>query len=619
MKAQTRLTHAKAFILIVTCLLMVTSLNIYSSNQLPPITVSAAPQFLSVSITPSGSVKLGANQKETFTANIQNEDLTTVEYTWSIASLPQNTETSTARYSLLTHGEKAEFTFLAPTTNTYLLTVTATSNSREGMATVTIGYLQAQPNPYVEAISNTDVVKTDGTWFTWENNGKQMLTSTNMTLVEQYAIANATATVQLLGVPLDPRVTVPPNIMVVENIGGAATFYNGELSGMTVSGGVYPGAPDYTIWKEGNLYYAKNANGALPSWGTGNANASYVIQTCIDQAQLGGGGIVALRSSVILTAPIDVKSQVWLVGNTEFGRNNRISISADIDIVKLHTYSGLTNLDICADSPVFSHSAIVVDDSDSRQNFNFLIRDVFVWRSITAATGGTGIRLSSENLSCGVTQGTIDKVTIHGRFSYGVLFNATNGGWVTSNIFNTLKVYACPYSVFMTQGTPNAISGNIFQGAVFQAHPDYTEVIVTVAGSRNTFDECYFWDVPDAKWNLNNTKGATNTRLHNSYLTGRLIDSGVLTDWSGSTIIANGVTKYFRFGGSATMLKGTSQVSVTHNCYWTPLCVTVTGSSADTASLYTAVNGTHLTIYTKDGIPISGDRTIYWFVSYQQP
>lgn len=41
--------------------------------------------------------------------------------------------------------------------------------------------------------------------------------------------------------------------------------------------GVYPGAPSYTIWREGSTYYAKNAYGQIPSWGSG-ANASVIFE-----------------------------------------------------------------------------------------------------------------------------------------------------------------------------------------------------------------------------------------------------------------------------------------------------------------------------------------------------
>lgn len=44
--------------------------------------------------------------------------------------------------------------------------------------------------------------------------------------------------------------------------------------------GVSPGAPSYTIWREDSTYYAKDAYGYIPSWGT-SSNASQIILSAI--------------------------------------------------------------------------------------------------------------------------------------------------------------------------------------------------------------------------------------------------------------------------------------------------------------------------------------------------
>jgi len=51
----------------------------------------------------------------------------------------------------------------------------------------------------------------------------------------------------------------------------SSTFY--------ISSGVYPGAPSYTVWKEGSNYFAKDANGQIKYSGT---NATEVTQAVID-------------------------------------------------------------------------------------------------------------------------------------------------------------------------------------------------------------------------------------------------------------------------------------------------------------------------------------------------
>lgn len=54
-------------------------------------------------------------------------------------------------------------------------------------------------------------------------------------------------------------------------------------STMYGSSGIYPGAPSYTVWREGSTYFAKDAYGALLS-DAGSSNASYVINSAITTA-----------------------------------------------------------------------------------------------------------------------------------------------------------------------------------------------------------------------------------------------------------------------------------------------------------------------------------------------
>jgi len=77
----------------------------------------------------------------------------------------------------------------------------------------------------------------------------------------------------------------------------ATTFY--------ISGGVYPGAPSYTIWKEGSNYFAKDDNGQLKFSGT---NATEIIQNCMDN-------LPATNRKVVLTGYFTLDGQVYLSDN----------------------------------------------------------------------------------------------------------------------------------------------------------------------------------------------------------------------------------------------------------------------------------------------------------------
>jgi len=112
----------------------------------------------------------------------------------------------------------------------------------------------------------------------------------------------------------------------------SSTFY--------ISSGVYPGAPSYTIWKEGSNYFAKNANGQIDYSGT---DASTVIQAAINALPNVGGTILFRVGTYSLdtkiTFPVNIPIALIgeaipftkYVGSTIFKATS--SMSAILDIV----------------------------------------------------------------------------------------------------------------------------------------------------------------------------------------------------------------------------------------------------------------------------------------------
>lgn len=82
---------------------------------------------------------------------------------------------------------------------------------------------------------------------------------------------------------------------------------------LTITNGIYSGAPSYTIWEEGwGKYFAKDANGLLVFSG---ANASEIINDAITATYGNGGGTVFLKSGAYhLDSSIILKSYVMLQG-----------------------------------------------------------------------------------------------------------------------------------------------------------------------------------------------------------------------------------------------------------------------------------------------------------------
>jgi len=73
-----------------------------------------------------------------------------------------------------------------------------------------------------------------------------------------------------------------------------AAFYGGYTiaspsNTFTISSGVYPGAASYTIWRDGDYYYAKNAYGAIDFSGT---NFSAISESVLNALPSSGGKIL---------------------------------------------------------------------------------------------------------------------------------------------------------------------------------------------------------------------------------------------------------------------------------------------------------------------------------------
>lgn len=72
-------------------------------------------------------------------------------------------------------------------------------------------------------------------------------------------------------------------------IGAFIAYGQSPSSTFTISSGVYPGAPSYTIWVEGSEYFVKDANGLIAYSG---ANFTTLSASCVMALPLDGGKIV---------------------------------------------------------------------------------------------------------------------------------------------------------------------------------------------------------------------------------------------------------------------------------------------------------------------------------------
>jgi len=80
---------------------------------------------------------------------------------------------------------------------------------------------------------------------------------------------------------------------------------------ITIGGGIYPGAPSYTIWREGDHYFAKNSSGVKVFSGT---NASQVIINTFSSAS-DGDTVYIKKGSYPVTARIWVNKSLTILGD----------------------------------------------------------------------------------------------------------------------------------------------------------------------------------------------------------------------------------------------------------------------------------------------------------------
>ncbi len=115
----------------------------------------------------------------------------------------------------------------------------------------------------------------------------------------------------------------------------STTFY--------ITGGIYPGAATFTLWREGSNYFAKNINGLIDYSGT---NASDIIQDCLNDIPNDGRGgkLYFMESEYVINNMITInKYSVTLSGN---GRGSQFITSENITMfyASAHGYLHLQNL-----------------------------------------------------------------------------------------------------------------------------------------------------------------------------------------------------------------------------------------------------------------------------------
>lgn len=424
---------------------------------------------------------------------------------------------------------------------------------------------------------------------------------------------------------------------------------------MHLTGGPYPGAPSYTVWREGSNYFAKDKNGQIDYSGT---NASQVMQNAIDN----GYYIFIKKGNYSLTHILKVDHARRISGELRQWSGNAANPTPDQVGVNLYFSGANPNdpnigvLNITAIGDVIIEHLAIQGTTRTKPYVNM-----------------SAIQISGPSASHGVL---IDHLEIS-FFQVGIGGMGGKQGPVDS-VFRQVKIQNC------SVGLQVVSTGNYFERMFFWGNEYDVAFIGTVYGTHGTtFFKCFFNDAiyypiwfcsqgnetetsftdcwfeglgqglivitPDALTVKNLIFSVCH--LHTSKITGYFADFSKITnglvqilsctfDGSGGTVTAINPSSHIviekcwlKTAGGLEQYKGTvnsgsveasDQDWIAHGLIGTPTCILATVGEYNKIYIVQvrASNSTHFQIdlfYESAGtFVIEGtDRTVYWYAEYK--
>jgi len=248
-------------------------------------------------------------------------------------------------------------------------------------------------------------------------------------------------------------------LLLVSVIATSAIWYVWAATPTTtfwVSPGIYPGAPTYTIWKEGSNYFAKDANGQIDYSGT---NASDVIQDSIDATSRGN---IYLYGPITLTTQVKPKDDVGLIGDT-YG--TVITLATDICGINITNVQNVLIRDLLIDVTVSSYSESVIFIGGNSRSIT--LENLYVKGKNDYS--GVGIKLQPGDN--GIYRSSFNEITTY-YFANAFLLSTdgTSTGWINSNGFYHIYCWLPLVGIqFSTDGASQDIGYNIFSHIEMQA------------------------------------------------------------------------------------------------------------------------------------------------------
>jgi hypothetical protein len=217
----------------------------------------------------------------------------------------------------------------------------------------------------------------------------------------------------------------------------------GGSTPITISSGIYPGAPTYTIYTDGTTYYAKNAYGVVSYYSTDAATTINTILTQLKASVSSIGGHIYCSDAITLTAPIIVPAWEGLtlefVGKVTVTGSAAMIIGGVSDAVRTSTFtfSYLDGVNKSPDGIIINWGEWNTINIGRIENFDTALhfgpKTAQVGTSSdnrlvagTVALSNTGVKLISYDVTESISQGN------HVDITY--LAGNTKGIWTTGDL-----------------------------------------------------------------------------------------------------------------------------------------------------------------------------------------
>jgi parallel beta-helix repeat protein len=419
---------------------------------------------------------------------------------------------------------------------------------------------------------------------------------------------------------------------------------SGPTTPFVMSGGVYPGAPSFTVWGEAGTYYAKNQYGAISFASTNISLLTEQIRVAIpyggivkylkgtyalshsyyvgDNTVIEGEGtstIFTLANTV--NAPVFI-SHDWV--STNYGLEiKNIQINGNSAGQGLGTYVGI-NLVNCWNAKITntyiincrSHAISILDSRFVKISGNTIVGNngdgVQLWNK-----GDYGVGL----YSCEVSNNFIENNSDTGIVSIRAAANKILGNTVISSGEN---------GILLDCATQNIVDGNfvIASSRVTATRSGIVLQNVTYAeATKNniiTNNRCYDWGTPKTQyWGIFEWDNATSNIISNNDCQDNLVNgifivgstTKVSDCWNGTEWIG---TSNIRSAAGTQYSIASSPVSIAHNIGRIPSTVLVSSRNLNVTCYVTNRNSSGFDVtWYGDVSGYGGVATIDWYAEYR--